>query len=347
MKGVPNTGGRSLTQSQAIADGIFKRSNSVSSDGVIKYRYDFPNGMVLTKTIPYPGFNPQLASTAELAKLGFPRRPRNSAAMAAWHRLAAAASSGHSYAPKLDIMTSFGNSSSASALGKWAGPVDYSPSTSNQYTGDWATFLAPNLGRACSDPQNNDYGIAQWTGIGGNRGFYRRLIQSGIEAGDYLNGSTVWQPFLEILSTVPGGTIPEQEFKSRTQASPIPIHPLDTIFSETKFKSTGGGTGVFFIEDETDATYSIWTWSEIGAGFYNGTTAEAIEEDPTWDSAENAPHQALPFGPTQFAFITEKVRYNGVWTTAGNLPYQTNYSTHVLSSNFSTGHNFSVSWRGC
>lgn len=322
------------SQSQAIAAGIFTRKMTVNSDGSRTYTYKYANGITVTSVTPPPGFQPLTASDAELSKYGFPIRPTTSAGLASWTKNMAAYR--HTVTPNLSIevapsgATTAATNTSDGPHTKWGGYIAYS-TTSHHFQSAWAHFAAPNLGAVCGSP----YGMSIWTGMGGYGN--TRLIQSGIEAGENFGGSTVWQPFWELVGPATYG---QQPLKAAT--TEMAVNPGNVLWSKTTYSSSTGGKARFYIENDTTGTVaSVTAKSPNGlfgtiSNYYDGNTSDFITEDP------NYPNQPIPF--SSFAFVTADA--NGSGLSNDNPVKLTN--TQVTASSITTSaEGFSVGWGRC
>lgn len=330
-----NTGGRMLTQSEAIAAGVYTEHQAGASDGSVTYQYNFADGMTAMSVTPPPGFRPLTATDTELMKYGFPVRPTSSAALASWTQAMAAWRA--TVTPRLSVQVSSTPHvvSGAYTTRHWGGYFDYT--NSEAFTGAESTFAAPTVGSGCGTPG----GIGIWTGLGGH--VSPDLIQSGIEAGRELGGPTVWQPFWELLNSTHIWT--PNLLQGSTGA--ISISPGNVMFSKTTYSPATTGSARFFIENETTGESTAYTIGAASSGltgpienYYNGSTADFITEDPGGQPF------ALPF--SNFSMTKSEADENGTWgSLAADGPVEWSNTRVALGPIGSTEEAFSVGFNQC
>jgi hypothetical protein len=338
------TGGRMLTQNEAIAAGVYTEHQAGASDGSVTYQYDFADGLTVTSVQPPPGFRPLTATNDELMKYGFPVRPTGAAALASWTQ--AMAEWRTAVTPRLAVQISstpnvatgsFAIINNTNTHGPWAGYVD--DTNSQAFTGAQSTFAAPTLGSGCGTPG----AMSIWTGLGGyNSG---QFIQSGIAAGENLTTGadklSVWQPFWELIRSTK--TWPPRLLKGATGA--IAISPGDTVFSKTTYTSSTGGKASFYIENDTSgasSSYTISTNALTGSisTYYDGSTADFVAEDP--------PGGAVPVPFSEFAMTKSQADKNGTWgSLADDNPVRLRNTQSNPGPIGSTGEAFAVGYDGC
>jgi hypothetical protein len=347
-----------VSQSQAIADGTLTMTTTDNPDGSITYRYNYSNGLVGTSTTPPPGFSPLTATDSQLAEYGFPLRPTDAASLAQWTtamrtwratpqpNMTVGYVSGNKSAIAATSFTGAGSSLDASAgsakaapiqglNGTWTGYDNYAWSWS-QYTGEEATYLAPNVGAAC--PGQAPTQVAGWTGLGG--AYSSRFLQSGIVAGMNLGGRgpTVWQPFWEIMNS----SIVWPPVLLEAGNTAIPIQPGDVVYSKTSYSSSNQDA-VFYLEDETTGQTASFTLGNNGysgniSNYYDGSTAESIFEEVSGDAGAFQ----------QFAFTQVHSEVNGSWDILSSNPNTSLWTPYAAVGPIgSDGMSYAVGFNGC
>lgn len=280
-----------------------------TQDGATAYEFSVA-GKVNTFIVPPRGFSPLDATNAQLAQYGFPTRPTGAkqlqmweTAMSDWRRTAAPAISVTDVYSKLVPLArsnkgggpgtasgapgtpGAGPGAPAGAPGTPGGaagpgmpaapgqphqrPVNatessnwsgyYTSSGYNQWDAVEGAFVQPT-----DMSQSANKFESSWVGLGGvNSG---ALIQDGTQmnAGQY----SAWYEYLGNG----GAGVPEINFDN------ISVNPGDEIYAYTSYDASTGNA-YFFVEDETDGT-SQSTTVNLGSDYYDGSTAEWINERP-------------------------------------------------------------------
>lgn len=216
------------------------------------YNYD-ENGTMVTDLVPPPGFNPAMASDAQLDEYGFPPRPTDPHALATWQdemtqwTAVAPPTSFQVVDPNIKFDTVTSNNWSGYAISANPGFFNHAE----------AWYEEPYIyGSSCSSTAEST-----WAGIGGYSG--SALGQDGTAYGENLGGIGSHQAWYEVI---PGG-------------GPQPINLYGHSGSEfdASTKTISGGYRFYVYDYYTHVSKAV----DISTGSYSGDSAEVIVEHPT------------------------------------------------------------------
>ena len=272
---------------------------------------------------PPAGFSPATASDAELAKYGFPPRPKsgNSAgwltAMRAWKAKAPVnspawtcghESHGTAGANRAVVPDGLGGSSSTTSY-KWGGN-QVSNNWNGDYLGDYpSASLEMNLPAPVSSPNNGLNGEATfWTGIGrgnGSGSSGEQLVQNGVEMGQ-IPGSFYYALWYEVY--------PQQ---AAVYVAPFTISFNDLLYFQSWYS---GGTAHFYFGNLSHGQSASYTES------FDGTTGDSAE----WIVEKSGDELLAGWGPDNpFDMRAEFEGNNGGWYCAGTAYH---WSIHLINS---------------
>jgi hypothetical protein len=247
-------------------------------DGGEIYTYPTPIGTV-TEPVPPAGFQPLQATDEQLALYGFPARPTDPDALAAWTSLLSAyqTSSPPSQCWNLNApVADFKQSSDGiqplvvayDTSPNWGGYVA-EPSSSNLFKGVAGEYhQPPRKSTSCTNARQSE-----WVGLGGygtfsNGGF--GLIQDGTE---FDTSGSPYGFYEWIGSNSAGGAttgVAAQHFS-------IGVGVGDHIYVSTTY-APSTGIATFYIENQTTGTQQ--TFKAKTAQWYDGSTTDWIVERP-------------------------------------------------------------------
>jgi hypothetical protein len=273
---------------------------------------------------PPAGFSPAAASDADLAKYGFPPRPKSGnsagwlAAMRAWKAKAPANSpawtcgqESHGPAGASRGVTPDGLGGSGSYTSHNWGGNQVSNSQYGDSYGDYpSASLEMNLPIPVSGPNNGlNYGRATfWTGIGlgsGHGSTGGQLVQNGVEM-NLIPGSFSYALWFEVY--------PQQ---SAVYVEPFTISYNDLLYFQSWYS---GGTAHFYfgnLSHGQSASYSA---------AFDGLTGESAE----WIVEKSGDELLTGWGPDNpFDMRAEFEGNNGGWYCAGTAYH---WSIHMLNS---------------
>jgi hypothetical protein len=235
--------------------------------------YTYANGST-EATFP-ASFDPLTASPALLDFYGLPPRPTDSAGLAAW-----SADWGNVSGQLPDepgYCTNGRQNTTYSYKENWAGWENVA-ATDNHYSDTIGQFITPTYVAAC--PHRSAQSI--WTGLGGDLRYSVHILQAGIDSGAQLtDNAAFWdaQSDTEYLT--------EQDWENYRAL------PGDKITARVFYNATRGAATMIVKIDYTDGTtytHTTTPMSTIGdlpaSYFYNGRTAEYVNERPIAKSGE-------------------------------------------------------------
>jgi hypothetical protein len=291
-----------------------------------KYSYaipGLPEDEYMTVSEPPKGFEPLKASDAELETWGFPPRPPHESERDQWRELVGAyrepVVSPGCIEPKAQNQT-IGDEYNYS----WAGYVAEQPANPFKWHAVTGTFYEAYDHGSCSPEAQ----VSQWVGLGGV--YTGRFLQTGTTAA--ANGS-MWA-WIEFYA---GEFNPGQY-----------VIPNFAVYAQNYMQFYVGynysAQWAYFYATNTATGQTVLTQTALGPQFYDGSTAEWIDEAPwvvgngpeyerpllnfgqiTWwnNTAQNEANEVLPIGSLQNKRWIS--RHAGVWSHAPTWPLS-NYS---------------------
>lgn len=289
-----------------------------------KYSYAYP-GLPggLTVSEPPKGFEPLKASDAELENWGFPPRPPHESERGQWREMVgnyheAAVSQGcvepHAQNKTLGDVYDY----------SWAGYVAENERNPNKWHAVIGTFYEAYEHGSCSPEAQ----VSQWVGLGGV--YTGRFIQTGTTAAQ--NGTNwAWIEFYAGEYHPPQYVIPG-----------FAVYPQNYMEFYAGYNSSLQES--YFYATNTATHQTELTQTPLGPQFYDGSTAEWIDEAPwvvgnkplyerplynfgeiTWwnNRAQNEANEVLPIESWQNRRWIS--RHEGVWSHAPSWPLS-NYS---------------------
>lgn len=293
--------------------------------------------------VPPQGFSPLNATDAQLQEYGFPARPTVPQKLKQWQE----DMSHWKYTPVPKVeLTSIYNEPNSTAPAPSASTASAAGATKNtQYSYNWSgynasstynewvavqgNFTQPTQGAtACSGAKES-----AWAGIGGiNSG---GLIQAGTELNN--NSPYAWYEYLGKN----GGSVSEIKLSS------ITVHTGDNIHVYVDYQaSTGKST--FYVADNTTGTSQSVT-VQLGSNYYDGTTAEWIDERPTVNGsyAPLANYQQNPW--TNAQVYSTYGYWNDVGSLTHNQMFMEDTSGNIMSASsaLTTSSSWTDYWHRC
>lgn len=267
-------------------------------------------GLTNTVLTPPVNFHPLTATNAQLKAYGFPARPTSLAELATWEKAMGAWRSAP--VPKLTVTNIYNNMriihapdvhNGVEQSSNWSGY--FTSSSYNQWDAAQGFFVQPTDYSTSSNKYESS-----WVGLGGvNSG---ALIQDGTQmnAGQY----GAWYEYLGNG----GAGVPEINFNS------INVNPGDQMYTYVSY-NPNDGNAYFYVEDESNGTSQSATVN-LGSNYYDGTTAEWINERPEIGSQLS---QLADYGSQGWTGAQAYNAYTGNWDNLGN---ETNNSIDMYSS---------------
>lgn len=273
--------------------------------GGMNSTYVLPDGSVLATVTPPEGFDPLLASDAQLAALNFPARPDQPGDLAAWQ----------------DVMSTFGSDEppTGSLTVAASGPTTFLTTTrygtpwagytvggwntqSNTYVAVKTVFTVPSNPQTCSSA----YALGFWIGLGGtqtsgsNAG--HDLVQQGIECGvNTIGTGSTYRAFTEFANdTLP---IAFCGYAGWTMTSGR------VVYQNMSFQRSTN-TAYFYLQDETTGVAHSCSRTPPSSWHYNLSTADWIAEAPTGGSPD--------FGAITFTDARAELGASSTWVTLGS-----------------------------
>ncbi|HVO53903.1 MAG TPA: G1 family glutamic endopeptidase [Solirubrobacterales bacterium] len=231
------------------------------SGGGRKYSYALPGGSseYMTVNEPPTGFDPLIASDAELQLWGFPPRPSNSAGLERWRELVG----NYKEAPLLPSCHQ--TQKHRGYLGEslnynWSGWEDTAPGSPNKWHAVIGTFYQPyGHGSSCAPGA----AVASWVGLGGDH--TNRFMQTGTEA----TAAGAFNGWIEIFAG---------EYRFAYEIPSFPIEGGNYIRLYAGYNRSLEIAYFYITNDHTGQT--VLTEWHIGPQFYDGSSAEWIDESP-------------------------------------------------------------------
>jgi Peptidase A4 family len=249
-----------------------------------KYSYALPGlpaDEYMTVNEPPAGFDPLKASDSELELWGFPPRPENQAGMEGWRELVGPYEAASFQPGCQGTEASNGFYQGEAEQPAWSGYVENAMGEHKKFRTAVGGFYQPFEVNGICGPEA---AVSSWVGLGGwGTGF----LQTGTEAlANGLYNPSSYRVFVEIYAgtwanryVVPGANLGPNQFER--------VYVGYDYNSETAY--------FYDINEYTGQT--ILTEDHLNHYFYDGQTAEWIEEAPAMSSNVNAPqHPLLDFG---------------------------------------------------
>lgn len=260
-------------------------AKSTDIDAAAIYHMNFGQGSDVTQVLPPASFNPLNASDAVLQLYDFPPRPHDPAGLQQWvarmSHFKSVARPGMCQTRRRNLL---GQGSATSA--NWSGPL--ATDLSGEITDVAGTFQQTSFDSPCA----TNSGYSTWPGIGGsNTG---SLLQDGTDVGQSsVNDIYAWW---EALST--------QYFIYETIFSGFTVNAGDTINAETDYEAGGTGKAYFTIFNLTTGQNVSTSFTTLGgypaSNYWDGTTAEFINERPTQQDGTFTPLRKPHLGTTHW-----------------------------------------------
>lgn len=296
---------------------------------------------------PVAGFNPVTASDADLAALGFPKRPAAADPYyATWvqkmsnakHRvenpLATATEAVHlpknrgTNAPTSRLpagLVANGSTSSDSTV-SWSGAEVYYPSNPGYFAQNgsaaYIAFQPPVFGyENCTYAP---YHATIWAGLDGD--FNPDVLQAGVDVVYNANCTTSYIPFYEWFT--PYCTINNPSYPCGQTSVNLTVNPGDAMYIVVTYNTTSPN-GSAFISDQTTGYYVSVSFNQPPSSRqgnqYAGSTAEWIVERPgplNSSSYYNLANYNVPTGPYGYLWMYPDyyTPSNGYVTIAGTDP---------------------------
>ena len=280
------------------------------ADGGTDYVYDI-NGVENTFPVPPAGFNPLKATDTQLAEYGFPARPKNGQDLADWNQemktykstpVPKVAKKNNSKNNVAQIASGSSSSIQASSTSyyNWGGYVDHY-AANNTFASVQGDFTEP----PCNSTISNTYECS-WVGLGGYTS--ARLVQSGTEV-DKINGSASYYAWYEYLGN--GVGVNEITLPSLNVRAGDKIHIL------VSFESANNQLNCYVADNTSGTSQSVVVNLSAGT-YYDGSTAEWIDERPT----VNGSYSALTnYGSNSWTNCQAYLTSSSTWQALGSLTY--------------------------
>jgi len=310
-----------------------------NSDGSTTYIYNV-NGYQNIINTPPKDFNPLNASDSDLVKFGYPPRPTDSSQLQQWksfvlNRKITALSTIDTLNKRnsLNVNTYPVTPPSGydTASDNWSGWL--ATSSYNEWDQVNGHFIAPTYHSTPCSPSD----VSSWVGLGGDGNV--GLIQDGVSMESGYNPI----PWYEWVG--PNNTgVAEQEMPGVT------VHQGDSMEAYVEPGSTSG-SWIFGLVDFTTNTSNAVTVTNIGS-YYNGTTAEFIDERPEVNNQYSA---LLNYSSDTWTSANVHDIY-GYWNPVGNSALNpenmimmdpSNNAMSAPSSLNSSGNGFTEYWHSC
>jgi hypothetical protein len=270
----------------------FRRGHDPTTGEAVEIQTFDGEGLYATHAVPPAGFNPLTATQAQLSFYGFPERPTEATELAAFNsEFSQANYTGELPASSDPMCLSLGDSAwtmqnalsgSASPDGEvtqdsanWAGIADFEQ---DDYNYVHARIVQPTASYCPGTPPSAHF---YWVGLGGV--FATKLLQNGTASGYYNVGGSLspyawWQALSPTDNTLP----------VLVPASDMPVSSGQNMAMATEYWSGSSSHVEFYWHNfATGDVYSITAYSIDGnsvSSYYDGETAEVIDERPTDDS---------------------------------------------------------------
>lgn len=274
-------------------------------DGGKIYVYNI-DGVINEFPVPPEGFNPLTATDKQLETYGFPPRPTDEKSLLDWNEMMSnykctpvpqLEKTGNSHLPaqKADVPSTL-SLSSTTYYTNWSGYV--AKGNFAQVQGD---FVQPTI--ASSNPSYTHE--STWVGLGGyNSG---KLVQTGTAMNTYA-GNKEYYAWYEYLS--PAHPNPEIRLKNVTVRAGDKIHAYCSFQkSNNKFNA--------YIANNTNGTSQSILISISASEFFDQTTAEFINEHPSWGATDNG---LTNYGTTKWTNCKVYTMSNS-WVNLGSTTY--------------------------
>lgn len=252
------------------------------------YTYSTGEGTTISIPSPPPGFRPTDASNETLREYGYPERPTEPAALEVWQKtMGSYKSSAPPIAcqgpvpPKPNAGPVFHGKKSTSE--NWSGFEDAAGGNPAQWASVTGRYVQAN-GAARESCQANAI-VSSWTGLGGDPEISGNgaLLQSGTDA--YTNGEIL--PWDEAVSSEASGEVSHHFYWPQT------IQAGQLVEQGTTYEP-GPRIVRFYTTNITTGEMDWKSWEGFGPNYYDGGTAEFIDERP--ESSKGNLYPLLNFG---------------------------------------------------
>lgn len=269
-------------------------------DGGRSYTYKVGT-IEVEQAVPPRGFDPLAASDAELAEYQYPERPDQPEALAAWEHLVGDAKypvapggcrgGGASAGPVANAEADtplgatnaplFGTDGVRNEVWKngiWSGFVDEAQGHPSHFASISGEYHAPN---GFADPCPAGW-VSSWVGLGG---VYSSHF---MQAGTWIHNTGEMNSWWEIY----GGNNEHYAVQNWN----ISLKPGDLVQDAVGYAPFQGGSMLFWVVNHRSGWFLHEELHNV-AGFYNGSTAEFIDERP---SSEGQPLNLRRFSPVNW-----------------------------------------------
>jgi len=232
----------------------------------------------MTVNEPPSGFEPTKASTAELELWGFPPRPSNQAGMGGWRELVAPYKAAPFRPGCEGTERSNGFYEGEVDSSPWSGYVENALGEGNKFRTAVGGFYQPSENSSVCGPEAE---VSSWVGLGGYGA--EQFLQTGTEAlATGLYNPESYRAFIEIYSP---------HYQSRYVVTSAFVWPnqFERLYVGYDYNSE---TAYYYDINEADGQ-TILTEYHLGHAFYDGQTAEWIEEAAARGQNVNSPHLPL------------------------------------------------------
>ena len=219
---------------------------------------------------PPVGFNPLTATDSQLRCYGFPRRPTDTRALAAWQNAMRHAVDYVTPVLKLGTRAQEHTGFQNFYNGSWTG---YEAPSSMQWTLNprwdeaYAYWNVPTVG--CEVSGNF---VSPWVGIGQ---FNSNVLQAGTDSFQCTGAPVFW--FENFAGSLSGSPCSSYYYQCPYYLSTFKINPGDQVYVDVLYQ--GGSDVTFYFEDLTLNTYTSVPISNLNSAYVDQGGAECIVEE--------------------------------------------------------------------
>lgn len=298
--------------------------------------------------VPPKGFKPLMATDEELATYGFPPRPTDPKELEAWTQNMAA----YKTTPIPEVIKSdvvHGVMIPDNSLKSMKTSPNFIGTVNSQTSSNWSGYMATGGKNAFAQVQGdfvqptiqsgciNNTAESTWVGLGGF-GSGKPLVQTGT-AMNTINGARKYYAWYEYLS--PAHPNPEIKFTKVT------IRPGDRIHCYCSFQRSNNKFNAY-VANNTNVTSQSVIVNISAAEYYDGTTAEFINERPTLSNGQSSWYAPLTkYGTTNWTNC-QVYKTTSTWINLASLPHtdiiMTNNGRTLATPSGLSGKNFKSTW---
>ncbi|HEX8003777.1 MAG TPA: G1 family glutamic endopeptidase [Mycobacteriales bacterium] len=313
------------------------RSDADAAGGVTHW-FREADGSLIGAPVPPAGWAPMTASDAELARYAFPERPRDTGQLLRWQatfrnyarpaRPTLCESGVHG--STTDALLDYDATTSSYGNPIWSGGVD--KGGGYLYHAAQATFGVPTYATTCADPEDE----LLWVGLGGYG--TTSLIQAGVDLNE--GAPYAW---LEYISATHDSTaLPMSSLRSDTPR----FASGDTAYAYVDYDAARSWAH-FTVRNATTGATATYV-KALGREYYDGTSAEFIDERPTWGYTT---WRLSRHSYANFSYAQALDQYN-VWRGGQTVPnvqldMRVDGRTLNRTSGWTSTHAFRMSWVTC